>query len=537
MLRAVGMTDDDWGKPQVGVASSWNEVTPCNMPLDRLAKRVKDGVRDARGYPLEFVTIAVSDGISMGHEGMRASLVSREVIADSVETMMHAERFDAIVTLAGCDKSLPGMLMAAARVNQPAVFLYGGSIMPGRGSKGEALDITSVFEAVGAEGAGTLSADELSLIERNACPTIGSCAGMFTANTMASVAEAIGMALPGSASAPAIDERRDALAYESGKAVVRLLELGITPRDILTKEAFENAIAVTMALGGSTNAVLHLLAIANEARVELSLDDFDRVGRRTPHIADTKPHGRYHMVDVDGIGGVPVVVRELLDAGLIHGDCMTVTGRSIADNLEAAPAPAPDGDVVHRVDTPIHVDGGIAILHGSLAPEGAVVKVAGLDTDHFDGPARVFDGEQGAMDAILSGGIEPGTVLVIRYEGPKGGPGMREMLAVTGAMKGAGRGADCALMTDGRFSGGTHGFCIGHVAPEAVDGGPISLIADGDRVVIDIRDRTVDLDVEEAELARRRSGWKIPEPRYTTGVLAKYARLVTGAERGAVTEP
>ena len=541
MLRAVGMTDNDWTKPQIGVASSWNEVTPCNVPLDRLAKRAKDGIRDAGGFPLEFVTIAVSDGISMGHEGMHASLVSREVIADSVETVMHAERFDGMVTFAGCDKSLPGMLMAAARVNQPAVFLYGGSILPGRGAQGEALDITSVFEAVGARATGALTAEELSLIEHNACPTIGSCAGMFTANTMASVSEALGMALPGSASPAAVEGRRDQYAYDSGRAVIRLLELGLTPRRILTKEAFENAIAVTMALGGSTNAVLHLLGIAYEARVELTLDDFDRVGRRTPHIADTKPHGRYHMVDVDRIGGIPVVMRQLLEAGLLHGDCLTVTGRTVADNLDTVsrgepPIPDPDGSVVHPLDRPIHVDGGIAILRGSLAPEGAVVKVAGIDTDHFDGPARVFDGEQGAMDAILAGDIQPGTVLVIRYEGPKGGPGMREMLAVTGAMKGAGRGGDCALLTDGRFSGGTHGFCIGHVAPEAVDGGPIGLVADGDRIVIDIPSRTIDLHVPADELARRRSGWKLPEPRYKTGVLAKYARLVTGAERGAVTE-
>ncbi|MCU4186530.1 dihydroxy-acid dehydratase [Acidiferrimicrobium sp. IK] len=537
MLRAVGMTDGDWDKPQIGVASSWNEVTPCNMPLDRLAKRAKVGVRDAGGFPLEFVTIAVSDGISMGHEGMRASLVSREVIADSVETVMHAERFDGLVTFAGCDKSLPGMLMAAARLNLPSVFLYGGSILPGRGAKGEALDITSVFEAVGARATGALTDEELALIERNACPTEGSCAGMFTANTMASVSEALGMALPGSASPPAVDRRRDDYAYASGQAVVRLLEAGIRPRDILTKEAFENAIAVTMALGGSTNAVLHLLAIAHEARVELTLDDFTRVGKRTPHIADTKPHGRYHMADVDRIGGVPVVMRELLEAGLLHGDCMTVTGKTMADNLAALDPPAPDGSVVHPLSAPIHVDGGIAILHGSLAPRGAVVKVAGIDTDRFEGPARVFDGEDGAMEAILAGSIEPGTVLVIRYEGPKGGPGMREMLAVTGAMKGAGRGGDCALLTDGRFSGGTHGFCIGHVAPEAVDGGPIAFVADGDIVTIDVAGRTIDVAIDDAELQRRKAEWKLPEPRYRSGVLAKFAKLVTGAERGAVTEP
>jgi dihydroxy-acid dehydratase len=537
MLRAIGMTDADWGKPQVGVASSWNEVTPCNLPLDRLAKRAKVGVRDAGGFPIEFVTIAVSDGISMGHEGMRASLVSREVIADSIETVMHAERFDALVTFAGCDKSLPGMLMAAARINLPSVFLYGGSILPGRGARGEALDIVSVFEAVGARSVGALSDDELALIERNACPTMGSCAGMFTANTMASVAEALGMALPGSSSAPAVDRRREDYAYETGRAVVHLLELGIRPRQILTKEAFENAIAAVMALGGSTNAVLHLLAIAHEAQVDLTIDDFDRVGRRIPHIADTKPHGRYHMTDIDRIGGIPVVLRELLDGGLLHGDCLTVTGKTLAENLDTLRPPAPDGDVIRPLSDPIHAGGGIAILRGSLAPEGCVVKVAGLDVERFEGTARVFDGEEGAMEAILAGLIQPGTVLVIRYEGPKGGPGMREMLAVTGAMKGVGRGGDCALLTDGRFSGGTHGFCIGHVAPEAVDGGPIAFVADGDRVVIDVPSRSIELLVDDTELARRRGDWKLPEPRYTSGVLAKYAKLVTGAERGAVTQP
>jgi dihydroxy-acid dehydratase len=536
MLRAIGMTDDDWGKPQVGVASSWNEVTPCNMPLDRLAKRSKEGVRDAGGFPIEFVTIAVSDGISMGHEGMRASLVSREVIADSIETVMHAERLDALVTFAGCDKSLPGMLMAAARLNLPSVFLYGGSILPGHLGT-ETLDIVSVFEAVGAHASGALSDAELSLIERNACPTAGSCAGMFTANTMASVAEAIGMSLPGTASPSAVDPRRDQFAYDSGRAVVELLRHRIRPRQVMTKQAFENAIAVVMALGGSTNAVLHLLAIANEARVDLALDDFNRVGARVPHIADTKPHGRYHMIDVDRIGGVPVVMRELLEAGLLHGDCLTVTGRTVAENLADLDPPGPDGEVVHALADPIHADGGIAVLTGSLAPNGAVVKVAGIDTPRFDGTARVFDGEQGALDAILAGSIEPGTVVVIRYEGPKGGPGMREMLAVTGAMKGAGRGGDCALITDGRFSGGTHGFCVGHVAPEAVDGGPIAFVADGDRIVIDVPAKRIDLAVDDAELARRRGQWKLPEPRYTSGVLAKYARLVTGAERGAITEP
>jgi dihydroxy-acid dehydratase len=535
MLRAIGMTDDDWGKSQVGVCSSWNEVTPCNMPLDRLAKRSKEGVRDAGGYPIEFNTIAISDGISMGHEGMRASLVSREVIADSVETVMHAERLDALITFAGCDKSLPGMLMAAARLNLPSVFLYGGSILPGE-YKGQALDIVSVFEAVGAHAAGMMSDEDLRGIECNACPSEGSCAGMFTANTMASVAEALGMSLPGSSSAPAPDSRRDDFAYESGKAVMRLLELGIRPRQIMTKEAFENAIAIVMALGGSTNAVLHLLAIANEARVELELDDFNKVAARVPHIADMKPHGRFHMVDLDRVGGVPVVLRHLLDAGLLHGDCLTVTGKTLAENIADLDPPEPDGEVVLDLSRPLHQRGGIAVIDGSLAPKGAVVKVAGIDFDRFEGPARVFDGEDGAMDAILAGSIEPGEVVVIRYEGPKGGPGMREMLAVTGAMKGAGRGGDCALVTDGRFSGGTHGFCVGHVAPEAVDGGPIAFVRDGDRVVIDVNRLSIDLDVSADELASRRADWKLPQPRYTSGVLAKYAKLAQGAERGAITE-
>jgi dihydroxy-acid dehydratase len=536
MLRAVGMTDADWDKPQVGVASSWNEVTPCNLPLARLAQRSKEGVRNSGGFPFEFVTIAVSDGISMGHEGMRASLVSREIIADSVETMMHAERFDALVTLAGCDKSLPGMLMAAARVNLPSVFLYGGSILPGRlGDR--ALDVVSVFEAVGAHAVDALSDEELRLIEHNACPTEGSCAGMFTANTMASAAEALGMALPGSSSAPAVDRRRDDLAYASGVAVVNLLAANIRPRHIMTKEAFENAIAVVMALGGSTNAVLHLMAIAHEARVDLELDDFNRVAARVPHITDAKPHGKYHMIDVDRVGGIPVLLQALLDAGLLHGECVTVTGKTMAENLAELDPPPPDGSVVHPIDRPIHASGGIAVLRGSLAPNGAVVKVAGLDEMSFEGSARVFDGEAAAMEAIVAGSIQPGTVLVIRYEGPKGGPGMREMLAVTGALEGAGRGSDCALVTDGRFSGGTHGFCVGHVAPEAVDGGPIALVADGDRISIDVGTHAIDLAVEPAELERRRGQLKGFEPRYTTGALAKYARLVTGAERGAVTEP
>src|SRR5579872_349162 len=536
MLRAMGLGDEDMTKPQIGVASSWNEVTPCNLPLDRLAQRAKQAVREGGGVPFEFVTIAVSDGISMGHEGMRSSLVSREVIADSVELVMHAERFDAMVTLAGCDKSLPGMLMAAARLDVPSVFLYGGTILPGR-LDGEALDVVSVFEAVGANAVGAMSDEELYAIECAACPGEGSCAGMFTANTMASVGEALGMSLLGSAAVPSVDPRRDQYAYDSGVAVINLLDRGMTARQIMTKPAFENAIAVVMALGGSTNAVLHLLAIAHEARVPLELDDFNRVAARVPHLADTRPHGKYHMSDLDAIGGVPVILAHLLENDRLNGDVLTVSGRTLEQSLADYHAAAPDGDVVHDLRHPIHERGGIAVLTGSLAPKGAVVKVAGIDALNFTGTARVFDGEDAAMSAIMAGEIEPATVVVIRYEGPKSGPGMREMLAVTGAMKGVGRGADCALVTDGRFSGGTHGFCVGHVAPEAVDGGPISLVEDGDRIVIDVTEHRIDLMVDEAELARRAGNQKAFEPRYQTGVLAKYARLVTGADRGAITEP
>jgi dihydroxy-acid dehydratase len=506
------------------------------VSLRRLAEQTKAGVRAAGGVALEFGTITVSDGISMGHEGMRASLVSREVITDSVETVVHAERFDGFVGLAGCDKSIPAMLMAAARLNLPSVFVYNGSILPGV-HKGKNIDITTVFEAVGACAAGTMTRDEVDEIERAACPGEGACGGMFTANTMSSIAEAIGMSLPGTASPPAIDARRDADARRAGEAVVNLLRLGIYPRDIMTKKAFENAIAVVNALGGSTNAVLHLLALANEAGVALSLDDFNRIAARVPHIADTKPGGRYHMTDIDRIGGVPVVLKHLLDAGLLHGDVLTCTGKTMAENLAELNPPAPDNDVVRTVSQPIHAEGGINILSGSLAPNGAVVKVAGLSKDQksFDGVARVFDGEDGAMAAIMAGDITPGTVLVIRYEGPKGGPGMREMLAITGALKGAGRGADCALITDGRFSGGTWGFCIGHVAPEATDGGPIAFVHDGDRIRIDVPTKRLDLLVDEATMAERRRGWKPSPPRYTSGVLAKYARLVQGAETGAIT--
>ncbi len=538
MLRAVGLTDDDWQKPQVGIASSWNEITPCNLSLRRLAEAAKDGVQRSGGIGLEFGTITVSDGISMGHEGMRASLVSREIICDSVEAVVHAERLDGVVVLGGCDKSMPGMMMSIARLDLPGIFVYNGSTLPGY-LNGKALDVTSVFEAIGACAAGTITEDELHAIESNACPGEGACGGMFTANTMSSIGEALGLSLPGSASPPAVDRRREDDARRAGEAVINMLKMGLRPHDILTKGAFENAITVANALGGSTNAVLHLLAIANEARVDIQLSDFNRIAARVPHFADMKPGGKFHMTDLDRIGGVPVVLKHLLEEGLLHGDEMTVTGKTMAENLAEIDPPAPDGTVVYPISQPINPEGGLNILTGSLAPLGSVVKVAGLTEDQrtFEGPARVFDGEDGAMAAVMGGEIQPGTVIVIRYEGPKGGPGMREMLAITGALKGVGRGSDCALITDGRFSGGTWGFCIGHVAPEAVDGGPIAFVQDGDIIRIDVPTLGLDLLVDEAELARRREGWAPNEPRYTTGVLGKYARLAQGAEKGAITNP
>ena len=533
MLRAVGMQDEDFAKPQIGVASSWNEITPCNLSLDRLAKAAKNGVHAAGGYPMEFGTISVSDGISMGHEGMHFSLVSREVIADSVETVMSAERLDGSVLLAGCDKSLPGMMMAAARLDLASVFLYAGSIMPGQ-VDGRDVTIIDAFEAVGACLAGKITREEVDRIERAICPGEGACGGMYTANTMASVAEAIGMSLPGSAAPPAVDRRRDGFAHRSGEAVVGLIRQGITARQIMTKPAFENAIAVVMALGGSTNAVLHLLAMAREAEVDLTLDDFTRIGAAVPHLGDLKPFGRYVMNDVDKIGGIPVVLKLLLDAGLLHGDTLTVTGRTMAENLEALSPPAADDDVIRSLATPIHRTGGITILHGSLAPEGAVVKSAGFDESVFEGPARVFDGERAAMDALEEGRIEHGDVVVIRYEGPKGGPGMREMLAITGAIKGAGLGKDVLLVTDGRFSGGTTGLCVGHVAPEAVDAGPIAFLRDGDLIRLDVASGTLDLAVEKEELDARADGWAPNPPKYTRGVLGKYAKVVQSAAHGAV---
>ncbi|MFC0582639.1 dihydroxy-acid dehydratase [Micrococcoides hystricis] len=537
MLRAVGMGDEDWVKPQIGIASSWNEITPCNLSLDRLARASKEGVHGAGGYPLEFGTISVSDGISMGHEGMHFSLVSREVITDSVETVMMAERLDGAVLLAGCDKSLPGMLMAAARLDLACVFLYAGTIMPGvaRFADGTEKEVTLIdaFEAVGACARGLMSEEDLDIIERSICPGEGACGGMYTANTMASIGEALGMSLPGSAAPPSADRRRDNFAHRSGAAVVEMLRQGITARDILTKKAFENAITVTMALGGSTNAVLHLLAIAREAGVDLKLEDFNRIGDKVPHLADLKPFGEYVFYDVDKIGGIPVVMKALLDAGLLHGDALTVTGKTVAENLAEINPPALDGKVIRELNNPIHHNGGIAILHGSLAPEGAVVKSAGFDADIFEGTARVFEREQGAMDALEAGKIQPGDVVVIRYEGPKGGPGMREMLAITGAIKGAGLGKDVLLLTDGRFSGGTTGLCIGHIAPEAVDGGPIAFIEDGDKIRVDIAGRSIDLLVDADELEKRKENWEPLAPKFTGGVLGKYAKLVHSAAEGA----
>ena len=537
MLRAVGMGDEDWEKPQIGVASSWNEVTPCNLSLDRLADAAKQGVHAAKGYPLEFGTISVSDGISMGHEGMHFSLVSREVIADSVETVMQAERLDGSVLLAGCDKSLPGMLMAAARLDLASVFLYAGSIAPGwvKLSDGTEKEVTIIdaFEAVGACKAGKMSLEDLDAIERAICPGEGACGGMYTANTMASAAEALGMSLPGSASPPSADRRRDNWAHRSGEAVVNLIAKGITARQILTKKAFENAIAVTMAFGGSTNAVLHLLAIAREAEVDLQLEDFNRIADRVPHLGDLKPFGQFVMADVDRVGGVPVVMKALLDAGLIHGDALTVTGKTVAENLAGINPPDPDGKIIRALNNPIHKTGGIAVLKGTLAPQGAVVKSAGFDLEEFTGPARVFDREAGAMEALTEGKIGKGDVVVIRYEGPKGGPGMREMLAITAAIKGAGLGKDVLLLTDGRFSGGTTGLCIGHIAPEATDGGPIALVRDGDLIRVDIAARSLELLVEPEELEARKADWAPLPPRYTRGVLAKYSRLVHSASEGA----
>jgi len=533
MLRAVGFKDEDFAKPQIGIASSWNEITPCNLSLDRLAKASKKGVIDAGGFPMQFGTISVSDGISMGHEGMHFSLVSREVIADSVETVMQAERLDGMVTFAGCDKSLPGMMMAAARMDVASVFVYAGSTMPGK-VDGRDVTIIDAFEAVGACARGLITQEEVDKIERAICPGEGACGGMYTANTMAAVGEAIGLSLPGSASPPSIDRRRDDYAIKSGAAVVELIRQGITTRQILTKKAFENAITVVMALGGSTNAVLHLLAIAHEAEVELTLEDFHRVGSKVPLLGDLKPFGKYVMTDVDKVGGIPVILRALLDAGLLHGDCLTVTGKTMAENLKDINPPDADGEILKAVKNPLAVGGGITILKGSLASDGAVCKTAGVGVDVFEGPAKVFEREQAAMDALENGSIVAGDVVVIRYEGPKGGPGMREMLMITGAIKGAGLGKTVLLITDGRFSGGTTGLCVGHVAPEAVDGGAIAFVKNGDRVRIDTQKRTLDLLVDEKEMNERKKNFKPIPHKYRRGVLAKYSKLVGSASKGAV---
>ena len=533
MLRAVGMGDEDWVKPQIGIASSWNEITPCNLSLDRLAKASKQGVIDAGGFPMQFGTISVSDGISMGHEGMHFSLVSREIIADSVETVMNAERFDGMVTFAGCDKSLPGMMMAAARLDVASVFVYAGSTLPGQ-VDGNDVTIIDAFEAVGACARGLITRERVDEIERAICPGEGACGGMYTANTMASIGEAIGLSLPGSAAPPAVDRRRDSYAIASGAAVVNLIAKGITTRDILTKKAFENAITILMALGGSTNAVLHLLAIAYEAEVDLTLEDFHRIGSKVPLLGDLKPFGKYVMTDVDRVGGIPVVLRMLLDAGYLHGDVMTVTGKTMAENLADINPPLADGDVLYSTSKPLSTDIGITILGGTLATEGAVCKTAGIGIKSFEGPARVFEREQAAMEALENGTIQAGDVVVIRYEGPKGGPGMREMLMITGAIKGAGLGKSTLLLTDGRFSGGSTGLCVGHVSPEAVDGGPIAFIKDGDMIRIDLETRKLDLLVDPAELESRKVGWKPIPHKFTRGVLAKFSKGVSSASMGAV---
>ena len=533
MLRAVGLQDEDFEKFQVGIVSAGNEGTPCNLTGPELSEQAKEGVNGDVSAGLIFSTIAVSDGISMGHEGMRASLVSREVIADSVELVMHAERFDGMVTIAGCDKSLPGMLMASARINRPAIFLYGGSSLPGE-YKGKDISIVDVFEGIGALEKGLITKEELYEIECAACPGQGSCAGMFTANTMASVGEAIGMSLPGTASIQAEDQRLRKAAKETGDQLNYLLKNDLKPRDIMTKEAFHNAITTVLSLGGSTNAVLHLLAIAYEAKVDLTIDVFDELARKVPHLADMKPFGKYHMVDLDKIGGVPVVSKILLENKLIDPNCMTVTGKTVGENLENIEVPK-DQDVVYFPDNPISKEGGLAILRGSLSPNGSVVKVAGIEIDTFKGPANVFDSEQEALDALFNNKIKKGEVVVIRNEGPKGGPGMREMLQITAAMKGAGLGKDVLLITDGRFSGGTTGLCIGHVTPESFDNGPIAICETGDEISLDLKKRELNLNVDEDEIEKRLKKHTNPEPRYNSGVLNKYSKLVTGADRGAVT--
>ncbi len=532
-FRSMGLTDADIHKPWVGVASTWNQATPCNITLDRQARAAADGVKSAGGTPREFVTIAVSDGIAMGHEGMKASLISREVIADSIELMMHAHRYDAMVGLAGCDKSLPGTLMALARLNLPGIFIYGGTILPGK-FKGKDVTIVDVYEGVGAHAAGKMSDADLYELECSACPSAGSCGGQFTANTMACVAEAMGMALPGSGSPPAVELSRDEFCKSAGQQVMRLLEKNIRPRDIITRESMENAVAIGAATGGSTNICLHLPAIAHEAGLKLTLDDIERISRRTPTVADLKPGGKYVALDVYRVGGIPVILKVLLDAGLIHGDCMTVTGKTMRENLKDVVLPGGQ-DVVVPVEKAISPNGGLRILKGNLAREGCVIKITGVKKLQHRGPAKCFDSEQDAMKAVQSLQIKKGDVVIIRYEGPKGGPGMREMLAVTAAIVGQGLGYDTCLITDGRFSGGTRGLCIGHVGPEAQVGGNIALVRDGDMVTVDAEKGTIDVELSDEELALRRKQWKPKAPMYTQGALAKYAKLVGPACDGAVT--
>jgi len=536
MYKAMGLSDDDLAKPFVGVCHTGNEATPCNIHLPGLAQKAKDGVKDSGATPREFSTIAVSDGIAMGHEGMKSSLVSREVIADSIELMVRAHQYDALVGIAGCDKSLPGTMMAMARLNIPSIFVYGGTIMPGI-LDGKELTVVDVYEAVGSYNAGQISLEELKNIEDTACPNAGSCGGMFTANTMASISEALGIALPGSASPPAEDDRREKIVYETGKACTELLELNIKPRDILTFESFENAITMLNAVGGSTNGILHLLALANEVKIKLTYDDFERIRKKTPHIADMKPGGGYVMNSLDKIGGIPLVMKKLLDNNLIHGNAITVTGKTIEENINQYKIPTAEQQIVKEVKSPLHGVGTAVILKGTLAPEGAVIKTAGVEMTKFTGKARVFDGEESAFDSVANGEINEGDVLVIRYEGPKGGPGMREMLATTAALVGQGLGKKVAMITDGRFSGGTRGFMIGHVAPEAFVGGPIAFVKEGDEISINIENNSIDLHVSKEELDQRSKEWSMPEPNYKSGALAKYAFLVGSAAEGATTEP
>ena len=536
MYKAMGLNDDDLSKPFVGVCHTGNEATPCNIHLPQLAEKAKEGVNDAGATPRMFSTIAVSDGIAMGHEGMKSSLVSREIIADSIELMVRAHQYDALVGIAGCDKSLPGTMMAMARLNLPSVFVYGGTIMPGM-LDGRELTVVDVYEAVGAYDAGNLSLEALKNIENTACPNAGSCGGMFTANTMASISEAIGLALPGSASPPAEDDRREKMVFETGKACVELLEKNIKPREILSFEAFENAITMLNAVGGSTNGILHLLALSNEVGIKLTYDDFERIRKKTPHLADMKPGGSYVMNSLDKIGGIPFVLKKLADKGLIHGNCITVTGQTIKENLDSMSIPEPDQNIVKSVENPIHNVGTAVILKGSLAPEGAVIKTAGVEMTKFTGKARVFDREELAFEAVSRGEVDEGQVVVIRYEGPKGGPGMREMLATTAALVGQGLGKKVAMVTDGRFSGGTRGFMVGHVAPEAYVGGPIALVRNDDEITIDTETNIIDLHVSPEELENRRKDWSPPKPNYTSGALAKFASLVGSAAQGAITTP